>query len=101
MEHFFLVNSEHAGSLGVGDSFKTDPCTDFDSGEHEWILIGSLVFSVLACLGLVENSSVILVASMLVSPLMVSPAFTNPPLTIDHLHIIYRCIHDLKIASGI
>lgn len=101
MEHFFLVNSEHAGSLGVGDSFKTDPCTDFDSGEHEWNLIGSLFFSVLACLGLVENSSVILVASMLVSPLMVSPAFTNPPLTINHLHIIYRCIHDLKIASGI
>jgi len=32
-----------------------------------------LNFSLVAALGLVENSSVILVASMLISPLMVSP----------------------------
>ena len=29
-------------------------------------------FSLIACMGLVENSSVVLVASMLISPLMVS-----------------------------
>lgn len=101
MEYFFLVNFEYVGFLGVGDLFKIDFCIDFDSGEYEWILIGFLFFSVLACLGFVENSFVILVVSMLVSFFMVSLVFINFFFTIDYLYIIYRCIYDLKIVFGI
>lgn len=43
----------------------------FHSHAIEWLYL----FSMIAVIGLIENSSVILVASMLISPLMVRDVF--------------------------